>query len=93
MARKKVKFAWWGNTRNLSIPEYCMVDRGNPYLPFLHQCSAIGAAIGRRNGLECCCARADGRAPDGWIYELTFGRPCKTGGHNVEATLWIRIPI
>ena len=84
----KVNFTWWGNTKHLDIPDYCMVD------DFLYssRCSAVGASIGRRNRLVCCNARFDGRAPDGAIFELTFGHPCKTGGCSVEATLWIRIP-
>jgi hypothetical protein len=91
MARKKVDFAWWGNTKHLDIPGYCLVDCGSPYSLYPSRCNAIGASIGRRNGMDCCCARVDSYSPEGVVYELTFGRPCKTGGHNVVATLWIRI--
>jgi len=83
---KRIHFRHWGNTKKLQIPDYAMEDGINTRV------ARLAFAIARINRMQSIGIREDGYNLCGCTFELTFGKPCRTGGYNVEATLLIFLP-
>ena len=83
---KRILFRHWGNTKKLQIPDYAMEDGINTWV------ARLAFAIARTNRMKSIGIREDGYNLCGCIFELTFGKPCRMGGYNVEATLLIFLP-
>ena len=87
---KRIYFRHWGNRKHLKIPAYAVE---NPIDFFDNRAGAVAAAIARKNGLKPIGMSHQGYCiPDNADhFEITFGTKCRTGGWNVEATLWVSI--
>lgn len=53
--------------------------------------AAVCRSVARRTGLAVANCRLDSRSPDGAIYEITLGKPLRSGGYAVEGAFWARV--
>jgi hypothetical protein len=53
--------------------------------------AAVCRSVARRTGLAVANCRLDSRSPDGTIYEVTLGKPLRSGGYAVEGGFWARV--
>jgi hypothetical protein len=88
---KRINFNYWGAQR-LRMPAYAMM--GDAF----SRIDAVCRAIARSTGLAVANCRGDGTAldrhgrPEADHYELTLGRPLRSGGYSVEGRLWVSLP-
>lgn len=86
----RIYFEAWGYNEEIEMPAYA-VDKNR-------DCSftsdIIADAIARKNGLAVCAGPKSERIsmssgePDEYIYQMTLGKPCKTGGYSVVSPVW-----
>lgn len=93
MTHRRLLFSWWGASKRLKMPKWAVVvDDETPL-------SAIKRAISNASGygiVSSCVAETviDGHErPIEIHYELTLGRPCRTGGSSVAGRVWIAVPV
>ena len=89
---ERIYFSAWGE-HGLDIPKYAMSKE------YETKADTVSRAIARKNRLEVCAGpklentSVENDIPTAYNYQITLGRPVKTGGYSVEAQVWFSIPV
>lgn len=83
---KRLYFTAWGYNDEIEIPAYSMeTDLPRP--------ETVSESIARKNGLSVCAGpRLDSWNGNESHYQMTLGKPVRSGGWNVVSEVWFAIP-
>ena len=90
----RINFDAWGRGLDrITLPVYAMRQEGETSIAAI--CRAIDA---KNRPIMCVTCQHNGTAlkggkPESSHYQITLGRPVKSGGYSVEGNVWIAIPI
>ena len=92
MSHRRFSFSWWGATKRFTMPKWAVVIDDEAPLTAIKR--AITNATGY--GIVSSCVADTVISPFGrpieTHYELTLGRPCKSGGSAVAGRVWVAVP-
>ena len=90
---KHIYFTAWGS-RDIDVPAYALLDEDES------KAYAVARAIANKNGMAICAGPrfensnvTNNNVITDHNYQITLGRPVKTGGYSVEAQVWFSIPV